>query len=155
MQIAAPAPSPAAARQRAALPRGQACDNANRASMAEAGAAGYSVTVAHPAARPAASAQGKSARPLVAVRNFTAAVKANTRHAPTSACAQKMAAYAQNGVARHITMAPNPAATGSQPNRRATKNRHTPASAAGNAAVIAVTMYDSRNTPRGDTGATP
>src|ERR1039458_6186433 len=84
----APNPTPATTRQRAADPRDHACDSASNANIADAGAAGYSVTVAHPAANPTTSAQSKSPRALELSRSCNEAANANTRQAPTSACAQ-------------------------------------------------------------------
>src|SRR5215472_2632214 len=155
MQTAAPAPTPATVRQRAAVPRGQACDSANNPRIAEAGAAGYSVTVAHPAARPVARAHRKSARAVVLSRSLSAAANAKTKHEPTRACAQNRLAYAQSGVAREVARVPNMAALVLPPNRRARKNKQIPASAVGNAAVHAVTTNESTNSPREDCGSTP
>ena len=74
------------------MPRGHACDNARRASIADAGAAGYSVTVAHPAASPTASAQHKSRRALWLSRK---------RNADNQAPARPLASVRRTPQTRH------------------------------------------------------
>src|SRR5246127_3614841 len=129
-QAAAPMPPPASTRHRAALPRDQTRDNARKAIRTEAGAAGYSVTVAHPAASPTARAHQNSPRPSA---TFTAAAKAKSKQAATKACAQNKLAYASIGVPTDSTVIANAAPVKSAPNRSATKNRHTPANVVGSA----------------------
>src|ERR1700757_2821633 len=136
-QAVAPMPTPASTRHRAALPRDQTRDNARNAIRTEAGAAGYSVTVAHPAASPTARAHQNSARPSA---SFTAAAKPKSKQAPTKAWAQNKLAYASIGVATESTIIANAAPVRSDPNRSARKNRHTPANAVGNATALAVMM---------------
>src|SRR4029077_14007101 len=148
-------PTPARTRNRAAEPRYQPCDSASIASIAEVGAAGYSVTVAHPAAHPTASAQRKSARALELSRSFNAAPNAKTRQAPTSACAQNNPEYAHIGVPKHITTVATAAPPTPPPNRSPRKNRQTAASAVGSATALTIAQYERATPPRGNSGSIP
>ena len=154
-QIPAPTLTPANTRQRVPLPRDHACDRARTASAAEAGSAGYSVTVAHPATSPTANPQRKCRRAASLSRTFKAAANAKMKHAPTSACAQNKLAYAHSGVPTHITSVANAEPPASPPSRKPRKNKQTPASAVGKATVYALTTYDKIHSPRGDSGSTP
>src|SRR5579864_9011988 len=146
---------PATTRQRAPFPRGHARDRASPANIAEAGAAGYSVTVAQPAASPTASAHKKSPRALLLSLTFNADAKAKIKQAPTSACAQNKLAYAHIGVPTDIASTANAAPLEPPPNRSPRKNKHTAASAAGNATAPPLATYDSATSPRADSGSTP
>src|SRR5262244_3296450 len=112
MIIHAPAPSviPPVALQREAGARGQICAKARNAKTAEAGKAGYSVTVAHPAKTPTKKDHRKSAFKERLSLNLRAAANPNTRQAPTNACAQKRLVYVHIGVPRDMARAPNAAA---------------------------------------------
>src|SRR5580700_5653206 len=123
MQGRAPAAIPRATRH-CCFPSFHIKTSARPATIADAGAEGYSVTVAHPAARPSASAHDTSAAELTAVRKPRVQAKANTRHAPASACPQNNVAYAHIGVARLSARAANAAALRLLPSRREIQKRH-------------------------------
>ena len=105
----------------------------------DAGAAGYSDTVAHPALKPSATPQRKSLRARSLLRSMIPAANANRRHAAASACPQKSVAYAQIGVANAMDSAANAAPPSLLPSFKAIKNKHAQAKAAGRATANKVT----------------
>src|SRR5580693_9486487 len=124
----APAPTTKTTRQRRSAPSFQTRARARAATIAAAGVEGYSVTVAHPAVRPRANPQHTSPAELTPPRNFRAQAKANTKHAPASACPQNSVAYAHRGVPSPSASAANAEPLRLLPSCSAIQNRqaHTP-----------------------------
>src|SRR5580692_761049 len=135
----APAPMPTTTRQRRGDPSFQTRASARAPTIAAAGAEGYSVTVAHPAVRPRTSPQNTSPVELTPPRNFRAQAKANTKHAPASACPQNSVEYAHMGVARPSASAVNADAPTLLPSCSEIQNRHAHAAAIGRATPKTVT----------------
>src|SRR5580692_10756736 len=135
----APAPTTKTTRQRRSAPSFQTRANARPATIAAAGAEGYSVTVAHPAVRPRTNPQTTSPVELTPPRNFRAQANANTKHAPASACPQNKVEYAHIGVARPSASAVNADAPTLLPSCREIQNRHAHAAAIGRATAKTVT----------------
>src|SRR5580693_4776833 len=135
----APAPMPTTTHPRRGDPSFQTRARARAATIAAAGAEGYSVTVAHPAARPRTSPQNKSSVEVTLPRNFRAQANANTRHAPASACPQNKLEYAHMGVARPNASAVNADAPTLLPSCREIQNRQAHAAAMGRATANTVT----------------
>src|SRR5579862_1113993 len=134
----APAPMPRTTRQRRGAPSFQTRANASPATIAAAGAEGYSETVAHPAVRPRTSPQNISPAELTPPRNFRAQAKANTKHDPASACPQNSVEYAQMGVARPSASAVNADAPTLLPSCSEIQNRHAHAAPMGRATANTV-----------------
>src|SRR5580704_4754274 len=95
----APAAIPRTIRERRRHPSFQTKASAIPATIADAGAEGYSVTVAHPAARPRTNPHNRSPVERTSPRKRIAQAKAKTKHAPASACPQNKVVYAHKGVA--------------------------------------------------------
>src|SRR5215472_13063489 len=130
--MSAPAATPLAIRTRRDQPPVQTRATANSAIIADAGAAGYSVTVAHPAISPATNPHSTSP-PAASPFNLRTAANAKSRHAPASACAQKSVAYAHIGDPSPMPSAPKAAALVLAPKRNAIQYRHAHATAVGSA----------------------
>src|SRR5271169_3431073 len=133
----APAPMLTTTRPRRGDPSFQT--RARPAPIAAAGPEGYSVTVAHPAVRPRTSPHNASPVELTPPRNFRAQVKANTKHAPASACPQNKVEYAHMGVARPSASAVNADAPTLLPSCREIQNRQAHAAAMGRATANTMT----------------
>src|SRR5580704_820000 len=151
----APAAIPRTMRERRRHPSFQTKVSARPATIAEAGAEGYSVTVAHPAARPRANPHNRSPVGRTFSRKRKAQAKAKTKHAPASACPQNNVEYAHIGVASPSARAANAEALPLHPDCSAIQNRHAHAEAIGRATPQTVTQYARSNKPRGDAGSTP
>src|SRR5580692_1179236 len=134
----APAAIPRTVRQRRRHPSFQTKVSARPATIAEAGAEGYSVTVAHPAARPRANPHNRSPVGRTFSRKRIAQAKAKTKHAPASACPQNNVAYAHKGVASPSARAANAEAFTLHPNWSAIQNRQAHAAAVGRATAHTV-----------------
>src|SRR5580692_1093343 len=133
MQGNAPAAIPTTMRERRRRPSFQTMASARPATIAEAGADGYSVTVAHPAARPRANPHNTSPVERTFLRKRIAQEKAKTKHAPASACPQNRAEYAHMGVANPRARAANVEALTLLPSCSEIENRHAHAAAIGRA----------------------
>src|SRR2546430_2566404 len=151
----APAATLPATRQRRWRPLGHTTVSAKMATIADAGAAGYSETVAHPAVRPTTKPQNRSRTGSWVCCNIAAAAKAKTKHAPASACPQSNVAHAQTGVARPVAIAPNADALTLLPSRNASRKRQAQAAAVGRETPNTVAIYDRATSPRGEPGLTP
>src|ERR1700678_944699 len=138
-QANAPMAIPRATPERRRHPSFQTKARARPATIAEAGAEGYSVTVAHPAVRPRANPQSTSLVELKSRRNCRAQANAKTKHAPASACPQNSVEYAHMGVASPSAIAANAEALTLLPNCSAIQNRHAQAAAIGRATAHSVT----------------
>src|SRR5581483_7325868 len=134
--------------------RCQTCARAKTARMADAGAEGYSVTVAQPAVMPTASPIMNS-RSRCASRKENAAAKANSRHAPARTCPNRTVAKAQLGVPNPSETAAIAAAVVPDPSLSASVNRKHTASAMGNELEKSVATYDWATRPRAECGSTP
>src|SRR5580692_11824018 len=140
MQGKAPAPIPRAMRDRRGHPSFQTKARARPATITNAGAEGYSVTVAHPAVRPRANPHGRSAPELAPGRKCKAQANAKTKHAPASACPQNKVEYAHMGVASPNEREANAEALMLLPSCMAIQNRHAHAAAIGRATAHTVTQ---------------